>query len=77
MPVINPLGPETIVNTTTPNDQAQQAVLALADGRYIVVWVDFFANGATLDAVYGLTDIRAQLFNADGTLQEPNFWSTP
>ena len=56
-------GAEFLVNTTTDQSQTHSAVAALADGRFIVSWSD--ASGPQGDIP--LTDIRAQMFNADGS----------
>ncbi len=52
-------GAEFLVNTTVTNDQTDPTITALADGRFVVAWSDF-SNSSSLD-------IRAQVFNADGS----------
>jgi hypothetical protein len=54
----NAIGGELLVNTTTAGDQSFPATAGLADGRFIVAWVD--ESGTNLD-------VRAQIFNADGS----------
>ncbi len=49
--------PEFLVNTTTTNYQYDGSVKALADGRFVVTWTDGSVDG----------DIRAQIFDSDGT----------
>ncbi len=68
MTIITLEGGETTVNTTTAMGQIAPVTVALANGQYLVAWgdnVDLSAPsgpGQTANA-----DIRAQLFNADGT----------
>jgi Ca2+-binding RTX toxin-like protein len=57
------LGGEILVNTTTANGQYEPAITALTDGRFLVTWTDLSA-GLGSEA---LTDIRGQIFNADGS----------
>ncbi len=52
-------GTEFLVNTTVAADQSEPTITALADGRFIVAWRD--ASNLTD------FDIRAQVFNADGS----------
>jgi Ca2+-binding RTX toxin-like protein len=56
-------GPETLVNTATLDNQSEQAMAALSDGRVAVVWTDRSDSGA--DA--SVAAVRMQLLNADGT----------
>ena len=53
-------GGELLVNTTTAGSQNQPAIVGLSDGRFLIAWTD-----GSLGADQ---DIRAQLFNANGTL---------
>jgi Ca2+-binding RTX toxin-like protein len=48
-----------IADTTTNLDQTKPAVAALSDGRFVVTWASL-DNGTD-------TDIRARIFNSDGT----------
>ncbi|MFH2006363.1 MAG: myxococcus cysteine-rich repeat containing protein [bacterium] len=48
-------------NTTSTGDQFDVAVAGHTDGRFIVVWTDASGTGG------GGTDVRAQLFEADGS----------
>ncbi len=61
--------PEFVVNTTTASLQLDSNVTALADGRFVVSWMDF---SATVGDTNG-TAIRARIFNADGTQSVPEF----
>ncbi len=69
MPIITASGPETLVNTTTTESQIVPITTPLANGRYIVTWTDNVQYGLSgAAAQFGGTEIRAQIFNADGTL---------
>ena len=52
------VGSEFTVNTTAVSHQFDLEVTALADGRFVVTWADYAG---------GYHDVRAQVFNADGT----------
>lgn len=67
MTIITPQGPETLVNTATFGNQAQARGTALANGQYVVVWVDYLIAGQLTPANTANADIKARLFNADGT----------
>ena len=54
----SPDGNEFLVNTRLPDLQDQPDVAALADSRFVAVWVDHFE---------GNHEIKAQLFNANGS----------
>jgi Ca2+-binding RTX toxin-like protein len=60
-------GTKFVVNTNTDADQCKQTITALTDGRFVVAWEDY-GNGLT-----NLTDIRAQVFNDDGTKSGAEF----
>ncbi|MFM5895363.1 MAG: Ig-like domain-containing protein [Novosphingobium sp.] len=72
MPSFAPIDSDTLVNTDTPNGQISPQVVALAGGKYMVIWVGpvvlpvTVVNG-TIAGSYTNADIRAQIFNADGT----------
>ncbi|HQV04920.1 Ig-like domain-containing protein [Novosphingobium sp.] len=72
MPSYTPLGTDTLANTNTADGQISPRVVALAGGRYMVVWVGSVTlpvtvvNG-TFAPSYANADIRAQIYNADGT----------
>jgi hypothetical protein len=55
-------GTEFLVNTTTQNDQDKPVVAAFADGHFVVAWNDFSNSGSGASS-----DVRAQIFNADGS----------
>lgn len=57
------IGVEFLVNTTTEQTQIQPTIAALSGGRFIISWSD--ASGTPPDDP--LTNIRAQIFNTDGT----------
>ncbi len=63
------VGGEFLVNTTVADDQDAPAVTSLADGRFVVVWTDDSQTGGDTS----LAAIRAQVFNADGTLSGTEF----
>jgi Ca2+-binding RTX toxin-like protein len=56
-------GSEFLVNTTTAQGQAEPEVTGLADGRFVVVWVDGSQSGADVSSFA----VRGQVFNADGS----------
>src|SRR4051812_2893390 len=51
---------DTVINTTTPNNQFIPAITALADGKYVVTWTSDGAHDGSGLGVY------AQLFAANG-----------
>ena len=65
-PVAN-IGGEILVNTATAGGQFDQQVTTLANGGYVVTWLDFSQGigGATGDT--DNTAVKAQVFTADGT----------
>jgi Ca2+-binding RTX toxin-like protein len=72
MPSYSALGTETRVNTNTADGQISPRVVALADGKYMVIWLGpvllpiIQVNGTTAPSYAG-ADIRGQIYNADGT----------
>ncbi|MGH6734574.1 MAG: calcium-binding protein [Methyloceanibacter sp.] len=64
MPTPIKWGSEFLVNTTTADSQSEPNMTALADGRFVVTWQDESA---------GDFDIRAQIFNADGSKSGSEF----
>ncbi|MCA1539953.1 VCBS repeat-containing protein [Bradyrhizobium sp. NBAIM32] len=60
---IQAIGSEFLVNATTANDQSQPIITGLADGRFVVAWIDFSQTGGDTSS----WAVRAQVFNADGT----------
>jgi Bacterial Ig domain/RTX calcium-binding nonapeptide repeat (4 copies) len=69
MTIITPLGNETLVNATTTDSQNGSETTQLANGQYVVVWTDGISgDGLMLNATTAAnTDIKARIFNADGT----------
>ncbi len=67
MPSITPIGTDIAVNTVTADFQTTPVTAALADGRYIVVWVGSILNGPLNNTNYANADIRAQVYNEDGS----------
>ena len=61
-------GTEFLVNTIIASDQTESSITALADGRFAVCWRDQSGTADTSAA-----GIRAQVFNADGTVAGPSF----
>jgi Ca2+-binding RTX toxin-like protein len=57
-------GEEIVVNPTMPEAQDEPTIATLADGRFVIAWTHEKSWSPT-DA--GYQDIRAQVFNADGT----------
>ena len=63
------LGAGFTVNATTANSQADCTITDLADGGFVVAWVDNGAfNGTTFNP-----EIRAQAYHANGTLNGAEF----
>ena len=62
-------GSEFLVNTTTTIFQVEPAITALADGRFVVSWTDTSQTGGDISSYA----IRAQVFNADGSLSGSEF----
>jgi Ca2+-binding RTX toxin-like protein len=58
------VGAEFLVNTVTANSQSTPVIATLPDGRFVISWNDDSSN---------LTDIRAQVFNADGSKSGEEF----
>jgi hypothetical protein len=54
-------GTEFLVNTATADYQEQPTVVALADGRFVVVWTDWGGSDGSESGVKG------QVFNGDGS----------
>jgi Ca2+-binding RTX toxin-like protein len=72
MPIFTPLGTDALVNTNIIDSQISPQVVALADGRYMVVWVGsvvlpLIQSSGTFAPSYADADIRAQIYNADGS----------
>jgi hypothetical protein len=67
MPSITPAGTEFLVNTATTDGQIAPVVTALADGKYLVVWVGSVQPGAISNTTWANADIRAQVYNEDGS----------
>ena len=55
----SPIGAEFLVNTTTTDSQTNPAAVALPDGRFVVTWEHQVSSADS--------DLRAQVFNADGS----------
>ena len=62
-------GAEFLVNTTTDRDQTQPTTTALADGRFVMAWVD---TSLLVGNPFGAA-IVAQLFNANGSTSGAEF----
>lgn len=61
-------GTEFLANTITLSAQTEPTVTALSDGRFVVCWSD---QSGTDDG--SATGVRAQIFNADGTVSGVSF----
>ncbi len=64
MPVF--ISPDFVVNSTTVQDQFNPSITALADGRLVVTWYSNEGPGTGYD-------IRARIYNADGTAAGNDF----
>jgi RTX calcium-binding nonapeptide repeat (4 copies) len=62
-------GTEFLVNTTTSNGQFAPSITALADGRFVLTWMDNSATGGDTSS----DAVRAQVFNADGSKSGAEF----
>lgn len=72
MASFTPIDTDTLVNSNTADGQISPKVAALADGRYMIVWVGAVTQpvvsvDGTFAPAYANAGIRAQIFNADGT----------
>jgi Ca2+-binding RTX toxin-like protein len=67
MPFLTSLTSSVIANSATLNGQVAPRVLSLSNGRYVIVWQDNFDASASGIAQVANSDVRAQIFNADGT----------
>ncbi len=67
MPIITQVGTETLANTSTVENQVAPIITPLANGQYVVVWVDYLLTGAFNFTNTANADLRARIFNADGT----------
>ncbi|MEH2590705.1 beta strand repeat-containing protein [Bradyrhizobium sp. AZCC 1721] len=63
------IGSEFLVNTTTAGNQVDPTITVLADGRFVVAWADASRTGGDTDG----DALRAQMFNADGSLSGSEF----
>jgi len=61
---LNPIGSETVSNTTTADDQLNSVIAMAPDGTHVVVW-----QSTDQDDPDGLAGIYARIYNADGTPQ--------
>ncbi len=62
-------GHEFLVNTTTTDEQDTPTITGLADGGFVISWMDLSRTGG--DASFGA--IRAQAYNGDGTARGAEF----
>jgi Ca2+-binding RTX toxin-like protein len=62
-------GTQFLINTTIKNDQSNMKLHALKDGSFVAVWQDFSNSTSKTD----ITEIRAQIFNADGSKRGAEF----
>lgn len=67
MTIITRSGDETQVNTTTALAQVVPMTVALANGQYVIAWGDNVDLTQAGPAQNANANIRAQIFNADGT----------
>ena len=59
----SPVGGEFLVNTTTTNGQSEPTITALDRGGFVICWAD----GSLANGYANSSDIRAQIFAADGS----------
>lgn len=59
-----PAGAAFVANTSTTNPQNSPAVTTLSDGRFVIAWSD---DSGKTDPDTPQTDVRAQIFNANGS----------
>lgn len=64
-----PVGPETLVNSSTSYSQFAPAVTGLSNGGFAITWTDDSGEGGDDDG----TSIKAQLFAVDGSKVGPEF----
>jgi Ca2+-binding RTX toxin-like protein len=64
------LGSELLVNTHTIGWQVEPVVTALADGGFVVGWT---AGGSSYYGLGGDTSVKAQIFEADGSMRGGEF----
>jgi Ca2+-binding RTX toxin-like protein len=69
----NRSGPQFHVNTTTSGYQTSPVVTALAGGRFVVAWQDGSAEADDSGHPQDGYDIRAQVFEADGSMLVDEF----
>ena len=62
-------GGEFVIPTTTGGNQAEPALTALSDGRFVAIWTDYSQTGGDTSGAA----IRARLFNADGSTAGAEF----
>jgi Bacterial Ig domain/FG-GAP-like repeat/RTX calcium-binding nonapeptide repeat (4 copies) len=67
MTIITPSGPEFLVNTVTADNQTGARTVQLAGGRFMVVWTGSYLSGPINNTNFANADVRAQIFNANGT----------
>ena len=63
------LGGEFLVNSTTANAQNQSAVIALANGAFVVTWTDTSLLGGDADG----QSVKARMFDASGVAMGGDF----
>jgi len=62
-------GAEFLINSTTPDTQAQPTITALVDGRFVVAWRDDSQSGGDTSG----SAVRGQIFSADGVKDGAEF----
>jgi Ca2+-binding RTX toxin-like protein len=67
MPTISPIGTEFLVNTSTADNQVQPQITRLANGGFVVVWIDSTLAGSINTTNWASADVKARIYNADGT----------
>ncbi len=64
-------GAEFLINSTTRDSQYEPTITALVDGRFVVAWTDNSRSGVAN------SDVRGQIFSADGAKDGAEFQITP
>ncbi len=62
-------GNELLANAKTAGSQDEPALATLSDGRFVVAWTDYDTN----DGDGAASEVRAQIFNLDGTKSGAEF----
>ncbi|HXH46288.1 MAG TPA: Ig-like domain-containing protein [Bradyrhizobium sp.] len=67
------VGLEFLVNTQTPSTQTRPTITGLANGGFVITWLD----GGGLSGEFNLSRMKAQVFAADGSKLGPEILVNP